>query len=154
MPNNFRSIALIQLILPNARIIDARRDAMDCCFSNFKQLYANGHPFSYGLEDVGRHYRSYVRLMDHWDRVLPGRILCVRHEDVLEDLESSVRRVLDYCGLQYEPACVEFHKTQRQVHSASAEQVRRPINRDGVDQWKPYEAWLGPLKEALGDLVG
>ncbi len=154
MPNNFRSIALIQMILPNARIIDARRNAMDCCFSNFKQLYANGHPFAYSLEDVGRYYRSYVGLMNHWDRVLPGRILCVRHEDVLADLEGSVRRMLDYCGLPFEPACVEFHKTQRRVHTASAEQVRRPINRDGVDQWKPYDAWLGPLKEALGDLVG
>ncbi len=153
MPNNFRNIALIQLMLPNARIIDARRDPMDCCFSNFKQLYATGHPFSYSLEEIGRYYRSYVGLMDHWDRVLPGRVLCVKHEDVLADLEGSVRRILDYCGLPFEPACVEFHKTQRRVHTASAEQVRRPINRDGVDQWRPYEPWLGPLKEALGDLL-
>ena len=154
MPNNFRSIALLQMILPNARIIDARRDAMNCCFSNFKQLYANGHPFSYSLENVGRYYRSYAGLMDHWDRVLPGRVLRVRHEDVLADLEGSVRRILDYCGLSFEPSCVEFHKTQRRVHTASAEQVRRPINRDGVDQWKPYEPWLGPLRAALGDLAG
>ena len=152
MPNNFRNIALIQLILPNAKIIDARRDAMDCCFSNFKQLYANGHPFAYNLDDIGRYYRSYVNLMDHWDRVLPGRVLCVRHEDVLADLEGSVRRILDYCGLPFEPACVEFHRTERRVHTASAEQVRRPINRDGVDQWRPYEPWLGPLKDALGSL--
>jgi len=153
MPNNFRNIALIQLILPNAKIIDARRDAMDCCFSNFKQLYANGHPFAYNLDDIGRYYRSYVNLMDHWDRVLPGRVLCVRHEDVLADLEGSVRRILDYCGLPFEPACVEFHRTERRVHTASAEQVRRPINRDGVDQWRPYEPWLGPLKDALGPLA-
>ncbi len=153
MPNNFRNIALIQLILPNAKIIDARRDAMDCCFSNFKQLYANGHPFAYNLDDIGRYYRSYVSLMDHWDRVLPGRVLCARHEDVLADLEGSVRRILDYCGLPFEPACVEFHRTERRVHTASAEQVRRPINRDGVDQWRPYEPWLGPLKDALGPLA-
>ncbi len=153
MPNNFRNIALIQLILPNAKIIDARRDAMDCCFSNFKQLYANGHPFAYNLDDIGRYYRSYVSLMDHWDRVLPGRVLCARHENVLADLEGSVRRILDYCGLPFEPACVEFHRTERRVHTASAEQVRRPINRDGVDQWRPYEPWLGPLKDALGPLA-
>ncbi len=152
MPNNFRNIPLIHLMLPNAKIIDARRDAMDCSFSNFKQLYARGHQFAYSLEDIGRYYRSYVGLMDHWDRVLPGSVLCVKHEDVLADLEGSVRRILDYCGLPFEPACVEFHKTQRRVHTASAEQVRRPINRDGVDQWRPYEPWLGPLKEALGTL--
>lgn len=153
MPNNFRCIALIHMILPNAKIIDARRDAMDCCFSNFKQLYANGHPFSYNLEEVARYYRSYVGLMDHWDKALPGRVLCVRHEDVLDDLEGSVKRILDYCGLPFEPTCVEFHKTQRRIHTASAEQVRRPINRDGVGQWKPYEPWLGPLKAVLGELA-
>jgi tetratricopeptide (TPR) repeat protein len=153
MPNNFRNIALIQLILPNARIIDARRDAMDCCFSNFKQLYANGHPFAYDLEDIGRYYRSYADLMDHWDRVLPGRILRVQHEDVLADLEGSVRRILAHCGLPFEEACVQFHRTERRVHTASAEQVRRPINRDGVDQWRPYEPWLAPLKDALGPLA-
>jgi tetratricopeptide (TPR) repeat protein len=153
MPNNFRNVALIHLMLPNAKIIDARRDAMDCCFSNFKQLYATGHPFAYSLEDIGRYYRSYVGLMDHWDRVLPGRVLCVKHEDVLVDLEGSVRRILDYCQLPFESACIDFYKTQRRVHTASAEQVRRPINRDGVDQWRPYEPWLGPLKEALGTLA-
>jgi tetratricopeptide (TPR) repeat protein len=153
MPNNFRNIALIQMMLPNAKIIDARRDPMDCCFSNFKQLYARGHHFAYGLEDIGRYYRLYVEMMDHWDRVLPGRILRVQHEDVLADLEGSVRRILDYCGLPFEPACVEFHKTERTVHTASAAQVRRPINRDGVDQWKPYAEWLGPLRDALGPLV-
>lgn len=150
MPNNFRNIALIQLILPNAKIIDARRDPMDCCFSNFKQLYARGHHFAYNLEDIGRYYSTYVALMDHWDQVLPGRVLRVQHEAVLDDLEGSVRRILDYCGLPFEQACVEFHKTQRRVHTASAEQVRRPINRDGVGQWEPYEKWLGPLRAALG----
>jgi tetratricopeptide (TPR) repeat protein len=149
MPNNFRNIALIQLILPHATIIDARRDALDCCFSNFKQLYATGHQFAYGLDDIGRYYRQYVELMDHWDRVLPGRVLRVQHEDVLQDLEGSVRRILDHCGLPFEPACVEFHKTERRVHTASAEQVRRPINRDGVGQWRPYQPWLGELFAAL-----
>jgi hypothetical protein len=153
MPNNFRNIGLIHLMLPNARIIDARRDPMDCAFSNFRQLYANGHYFAYGLEDIGHYYRTYVELMDHWDRVLPGRVLRVDHDDVLADLEGSVRRILDYCGLPFEEACLEFHKTERRVHTASSEQVRRPINRDGVDQWKPYSEWLGPLREALGPLA-
>jgi len=150
MPNNFRHIALIHLILPNARIIDARRDAMDCCFSNFKQLFASGQQFTYGLGDIGHYYRLYVELMEHWDQVLPGRVLRVQHEEVLADLEGSVRRMLDYCQLPFEPACVEFHRTQRKVHTASSEQVRRPINRDGVGQWRPYAPWLGPLQEALG----
>jgi tetratricopeptide (TPR) repeat protein len=153
MPNNFRNIGLIHLMLPNARIIDARRDAMDCCFSNFKQLYANGHPFAYSLGDVGHYYRVYVEMMEHWDNVLPGRVLRVNHDDVLADLEGSVRRLLDYCGLPFEQACLEFHKTERRVHTASSEQVRRPINRDGVEQWKPYSEWLGPLREALGPLA-
>ena len=153
MPNNFRNIALIQLMLPNAKIIDARRDAMDCCFSNFKQLFASGHQFSYSQEDIGRYYRSYVAMMSHWDQVLPGRVLKVQHEDVLADLEGSVRRILDYCGLPFEPACVEFHKTERRVHTASSEQVRRPINRDGVDQWRHFEPWLGPLTTTHGPLA-
>ena len=149
MPNNFRNIGIIQMILPNAKIIDARRDPMDCGFSNFKQLYANGHHFSYNLEDIGRYYYNYVEMMEHWDRVLPGRVLRVQHEDVLTDLEGSVRRILDYCDLPFEQACVEFHKTERRVHTASSEQVRRPINRDGVDRWKSYEEWLEPLKLGL-----
>ncbi|MFM7786471.1 MAG: sulfotransferase family protein, partial [Gammaproteobacteria bacterium] len=153
MPNNFRNIGLIHLILPNARIIDARRDPMDCCFSNFRQLYANGHYFAYGLEDIGRYYRTYVELMAHWDRVLPGRVLRVQHEDVIADLEGSVRRILDYCGLPFDRACLEFHRNERTVHTASSEQVRRPINRDGVGQWKPYAEWLGPLRDALGLLA-
>jgi predicted Zn-dependent protease len=153
MPNNFRHLGLIHLMLPNARIIDARREPMACCFSNFKQLYATGHHFSYGLEDIGRYYSLYVRLMEHWNSALPGRILRVQHEDVIDDLEGSVRRMLDFCGLEFEPACVEFHKTERRVHTASSEQVRRPINREGVDQWKNFEPWLGPLRDALGPLA-
>ena len=150
MPNNFRHIGLIHLILPNARIIDARRDAMACCFSNFKQLFAQGQEFTYGIEDIARYYRTYVELMEHWDTVLPGRVLRVQHEDVIDDLEGSVRRILDHCGLPFEAACVEFHKTKRSVRTPSSEQVRQPIFRDGLDQWKKYEPYLGPLRAALG----
>ena len=153
MPNNFRHIGLIHLMLPNARIIDARREPMACCFSNLKQLFAQGQEFTYGAEDIARYYRTYLELMRHWDSVLPGRVLRVQHEDVIDDLEGSVRRLLDHCGLPFEPACVEFHKTQRSVRTPSSEQVRRPIFRDGMDQWKPYEAWLEPLKSALGDAL-
>ncbi|MSQ92157.1 MAG: sulfotransferase [Gammaproteobacteria bacterium] len=153
MPNNFRNIGIIQMILSNAKIIDARRDPMDCGFSNFKQLYARGHNFAYSLEDIGRYYRTYVEMMDHWDRVLPGRVLRVQHEDVIADIEGTVRRILDYCGLPFEPACVEFYKTERTVHTASAAQVRRPINREGVGLWIPYAQWLEPLRKALGSLA-
>jgi tetratricopeptide (TPR) repeat protein len=154
MPNNFRHIGLIHLILPSARIIDARRDAMSCCFSNFKQLFAQGQEFTYGIEDIARYYRTYVEVMDHWDAVLPGRVLRVHHEDVVDDLEGSVRRILDYCGLPFEAACVEFHKTKRSVRTPSSEQVRQPIFRDGLDQWKNFSSYLDPLREALGpDLV-
>lgn len=153
MPNNFRHIGLIHLILPNAKIIDARRDPMDCCFSGFKQLFAEGQEFTYGLTEVGRYYTDYVDLMDHWDAVLPGKVLRVRHEDVLDDLEGQVRRMLDHCGLDFEEACLDFHKTDRAVRTASSEQVRQPINRKGQGAWKPYEPWLGDLKEALSPLA-
>lgn len=150
MPNNFRHIGLIHLILPNARIIDARRAPLACGFSLYKQLFAQGQDFSYELEHIGRYYVDYLRLMDHWDAVLPsGRVLKVQHEDVLDDLEGQVRRMLDYCGLPFEPACLEFHKTDRAVRTPSSEQVRRPINRDGADVWQAYESWLGPLKAEL-----
>jgi tetratricopeptide (TPR) repeat protein len=153
MPNNFRHIGLIHLMLPHARIIDARREPMACCFSNFKQLFANGQEFTYGIDDIARYYRNYLKLMRHWDAVLPGRILRVQHEDVVADLAGSVRRILDHCGLAFEPACVEFHKTERSVRTPSSEQVRRPIFRDGLDQWKQFEPWLGPLETALGDAL-
>lgn len=158
MPNNFRHIGLIHLILPNARIIDARREPMACGFSVFKQLFAQGQDFSYDLDHIGRYYVDYLRLMEHWDAVLPaGRVLKVQHEDVIEDLEGQVRRILDYCGLPFEPACLEFHKTERAVRTPSSEQVRRPINREGTEVWKAYGPWLGPLKDALAarpELVG
>jgi len=153
MPNNFRHIGLIHLILPNARIIDARREPMPCCFSNLKQLFAQGQEFVYSVEDIARYYRTYLDLMQHWDEALPGRILRVHHEDVVADLEGSVRRLLDYCGLPFEPGCIQFHKTQRSVRTPSSEQVRQPIFRDGLDQWKTYEPWLAPLKTTLGDAL-
>ncbi len=149
MPNNFRHIGLIHLILPNAKIIDARRAPMDCCFSGFKQLFAEGQEFTYGLTEIGRYYADYVDLMDHWDAVLPGKVLRVEHEEVLDDLEGQTRRMFDYLGLPFEEQCLEFHKTRRAVRTASSEQVRQPINRSGQDAWKPYEPWLGPLKDAL-----
>ena len=154
MPGNFLDIGFIQLILPNAKVIDARRDAMACCFSNFKQLFGNGQEFSYGLREVGHYYRHYVRLMAHWDRVLPGKVLRVWHADTVNDFEGTVHRLLDFCGLPFEPACLEFHKTERAVRTVSSEQVRRPINREGLDQWRHFEPWLGPLEEALGPLAG
>lgn len=150
MPNNFRHIGLIHLILPNAKIIDARRDPMACCVSGFKQLFAEGQEFTYDLEDIGRYYRDYVRLMKHWHEVLPGRILHVQHEDVVADLEGQVRRMLDFCGLEFEPRCLAFHTTPRAVRTASSEQVRRPLNRDGLDEWRRYDAHLEPLRRALG----
>ncbi|HEY6515186.1 MAG TPA: sulfotransferase [Steroidobacteraceae bacterium] len=153
MPNNFRHIGLIHLILPNARIIDARREPLACCFSNFKQLFAQGQAFTYGLEDIARYYRTYLELMRHWDDVLPGRVLRVHYEDVVDDLEGSVRRLLDHCGLDLEPACLNFHRTERSVRTPSSEQVRQPIYREGLGQWRHYEQWLGPLREALGDAV-
>jgi tetratricopeptide (TPR) repeat protein len=153
MPNNFRHLGLIHLILPNAKIIDARRNALACCFSNFKQLFAAGQEFTYGLEDIGRYYRTYVELMAHWDAVLPQPVLRVEHEDVVENLEANVRRILDFCGLEFEPQCVEFHKTERSIRTASSEQVRRPIFKEGIDQWRNFEPWLGPLKATLGALA-
>ena len=154
MPNNFRHIGLIHLILPNAKIIDARRAPLDCCWSGYKQLFAEGQEFTYGLEEIGHYYRGYVDLMDHWDAVLPeGRVLRVQHEHVLGDLDGQVRRLLDYCDLPFERACVEFHKTDRAVRTASSEQVRQPINRSGQDQWMPFEPFLDPLKQALGAVL-
>jgi tetratricopeptide (TPR) repeat protein len=153
MPNNFRHVGLIHLMLPNARIIDARREPMACCFGNLKQLFAHGQEFAYSIEDIARYYRTYLELMRHWDAVLPGRVLRVQYEEVVADLEVNVRRILDYCGLEFEPACVEFYRTERSVRTASSEQVRQPIYREALDQWRHYEPWLGPLREALGDAL-
>jgi tetratricopeptide (TPR) repeat protein len=153
MPNNFRHVGLIHLMLPNAKIIDVRREPMACCFGNFKQLYASGQDFSYDLEFIARYYHTYLQLMNHWDEVLPGRVLRMHYEDVVENLEASVRRLVDFCGLPFEPACLEFHKTARGVSTASSEQVRQPINRDGLLQWRRYGPWLNPLEEMLGDAL-
>jgi len=154
MPGNFHDIGFIHLILPNAKIIEARREAMACCFGNFKQLFANGQKFTYDLTEMGHYYRGYIELMEHWHRALPGKILRVQHSDVVQDLEGSVRRILEFCGLEFEPACLEYYKTDRVVRTLSADQVRRPIYREGLDQWRHYEPWLGPLKAALGPLAG
>jgi tetratricopeptide (TPR) repeat protein len=154
MPNNFRHIALIHLILPHARIIDARREPMACCFSNFKQLFASGQEFTYGLEDIARYYRSYIELMQHWDAVLPGKVLRVQHEQVVDDLEGNVRRVLAFCGLDLDPDCLKFYKNERSVRTASSEQVRQPIYREGLEQWRKFEPFLEPLKATLGPLAG
>ncbi len=153
MPNNFLQIGLIHLILPNARIIDARRHPLGCCFSNFKQHFARGQGFSYSLDDVGRYYRDYVELMAHFDDVLPGRVYRVIYEQLIDDTESQVRQLLDYCGLPFDERCLRFYENTRAVRTASSEQVRRPIYRDGVDHWRHYEPWLGPLKAALGPVL-
>jgi hypothetical protein len=150
MPNNFRHIGLIKLILPNAKIIDARRHPMACCWSGFKQLFAEGQEFTYSLEDIGHYYRGYIDLMDHWHKVLPGEILTVQHSQVVDNLEVEVRRILDFCNLPFEQSCVEFHKTERSIRTPSSEQVRQPIFRDSIDAWKNYNEWLDPLKESLG----
>lgn len=154
MPNNFRHIGLIKRMLPNAKVIDARRSPMACCFSGFKQLFAEGQFFSYALEDIGAYYRDYLTLMDHWDKAIPNFVLRVEHEKVVADLEGQVRRMLSYCGLEFEEACLKFYKTERNVRTPSSEQVRQPIYASALEQWRHYEQWLEPLKQALGpDLV-
>ncbi|WP_374524776.1 sulfotransferase [Sphingopyxis sp.] len=153
LPNNWLHTGFIRLILPNAKIIDARRHPLDCCFSNFKQHFARGQAFSYSLSDMGRYYADYVELMDHFDRVLPGHVHRVFHERVIEDLEAELRAMLGHLGLPFEPACLDFHKSDRAVRTASSEQVRRPINRDGVGQWRAMEPWLAPLIDALGPVL-
>jgi tetratricopeptide (TPR) repeat protein len=150
MPNNFQHLGLIQLILPKARIIDARRHPLGSCFSAFKQHFAQGQAFSYDLADLGRYYRDYVELMAHFDAVLPGRIHRVIYEDLVQDTEAEVARLLQACGLPFEEACLRFYENDRAVRTVSSEQVRRPIFRQGLDQWRAFESWLDPLKEALG----
>jgi hypothetical protein len=153
MPNNFMHVGLIQLILPNAKIIDARRHPLACCFSGFKQHFARGQAFSYSLEEIGRYYRDYVELMAHFDAVLPGRIHRVIYEQMITDTEGEVRRLLDYCGLAFEEQCLRFFENDRPVRTASSEQVRKPIYKEGVDHWRHFEHWLGPLKDALGPVL-
>ena len=151
MPNNFFHIGLIKLILPNAKIIDARRHPMACGFSNFKQLFGEGQEFSYGLREIGDYYRHYIMLMDHWDRVLPDFVLRVQYEDIVDNLEAQAHRILDFCGLPFEQTCVEYYKSERSIRTPSAHQVRQPIFTSSIEQWRNFERWLNPLKETLGD---
>jgi tetratricopeptide (TPR) repeat protein len=153
MPNNFLHIGLISLILPRAKIIDARRHPMAACFSGFTQLFARGQSFTYGLTNIGRYYRDYVELMDHWDEVLPGKVLRVQYEDMVMDTENQVRRMLKHCDLEFEESCLQFHKTERAVRTASSEQVRQPIYSGALEHWRNFEPHLGPLKEALGPVL-
>ncbi len=153
LPNNWLYVPFVRLILPNAKIVDARRHPLSCCFSNFKQHFARGQGFSYSLEDMGAYYGDYVRLMAHVDRVLPGCVHRVIYERMVEDTEAEVRALLDACGLPFEPACLAFYETERAVRTPSSEQVRRPIYREGTESWKAFEPWLGPLKAALGPVL-
>ena len=153
LPMNWLQSGLIHLILPNATIIDARREAMACCFANFKQHFARGQTFAYSLSDVGHYYRQYVRMMEHYDEVLPGRVIRLQHESLLDDPEAAIRNLLERMGLPFDEACLRFHENKRAVRTPSAEQVRRPLNRDAVDLWRNYDPWLGPLKQALGPLA-
>jgi len=153
MPNNFWHIGLIHLMLPNARIIDIRREPMACCVSNLKQLYARGQEFCYGIEHIARYYRTYLELMRHWNRVLPGRVLRVSYEDLVEDLGANVRQILALCGLEFDPACLAFHRSRRAINTPSSEQVRQPLFREGLSQWRHYDPWLDPLRETLGDAI-
>ncbi len=153
MPNNFSPVGLIHLILPNAKIIDARRHPLACCFSGFKQLFASGQNFTYSLAEIGRYYRDYVELMDYWDRVLPDRVLRMQYEEVVADTETHVRQLLDFCGLPFERGCLRFYETERAVRTASSEQVRQPIYGGAVEQWRNYLPHLDPLKEALGPVM-
>jgi predicted Zn-dependent protease len=153
MPNNFLHIGLISLILPNAKIIDARRHPMAACFSGFSQLFARGQTFTYGLSNIGRYYRDYVDLMDYWDKVLPGKVLRVQYEEMVADTENQVRRMLDHCGLEFEENCLEFHRTERAVRTASSEQVRQPIYSGALEHWRNFEPHLDDLKEVLGPVL-
>jgi predicted Zn-dependent protease len=153
LPNNWMFVPFIHLVLPNAKIIDARRHPLGCCVSNYRQHFARGQDFTYDLADLCRYYADYVRLMAHMDAVMPGRVHRVIYERMIDDTEGEVRALLDYCGLDFEPACLEFYKTDRAVRTASSEQVRRPIYRDATDEWRRYDAHLGPLKEALGSVL-
>jgi hypothetical protein len=153
MPNNWAHVGLIHAILPNAKIIDARRHPMGCCWSGFKQHFARGQHFTYSLTDIGRYYHDYVELMAHIDNVLPGRVHRVFYEDMVNDTEAEVRRLLAYCGLPFDARCLEFYRTERSVRTASSEQVRQPIFRDAVEHWRHFEPWLEPLRAALGPVA-
>ena len=149
MPNNFRHIGLIKLILPNAKIIDIRRNSMSACFSCYKQLFAEGQEFTYDFVDLAGYYNNYVELMEHWNQVLPNQILSIKYEDLVNDFENSVNKILNYCNLDFEDECLSFYKNKRSVRTPSSEQVRQPIYKKGLDYWKNYDAYLGDLKRDL-----
>ena len=149
MPNNFRHIGLIKLILPNAKIIDIRRNSMSACFSCYKQLFAEGQEFTYDFSDLAGYYNNYIELMDHWNQVLPGQILSIKYEDLVNDFETSVNKILNYCNLEFENECLSFYKNTRSVRTPSSEQVRQPIYKKGLDYWKNYDDYLGDLKRDL-----
>ena len=149
MPNNFVHIGLINLILPNAKIIDARRNPMDCCFSCYKQLFGSGQGFTYSQNRIGNYYLDYLKIMEHWDKVLPGKVHRVLYENMIEDTEKQIRQLLKYCDLEFEESCLNFYKTKRTVRTPSSEQVRQPIYKKGIGQWNNFEPWLGDLKKTL-----
>jgi len=153
LPNNWMFVPFIQMILPNAKIIDARRHPLGCCMSNYRQHFARGQDYTYDLDDLGQYYSDYVRLMAHVDTLMPGRVHRVIYERMVDDTESEVRSLLDYCGLAFEPQCLEFHRTERAVRTASSEQVRQPIYRGAMEEWQRYDAHLGPLRKALGEVL-
>jgi tetratricopeptide (TPR) repeat protein len=153
MPNNFSHVGLIHAMLPHAIVIDVRRHPLDACFSTFKQFFAEGQSFSYDLVDLGRYYRCYLSLMDHWDEVLPGKVLHLQYEDLVRDPQTHIRRLLAHCRLDFEPGCLAFHETKRAVRTASAEQVRQPLYASGVGYWRNFESDLEPLRQALGDAL-
>ena len=153
MPNNSQHVGLIHLILPNAKIIAARRHPMGACFSAFKQHFARGQAFTYDLTDVGRYYADYAELMARFDEAAPGRVHRVLYEDMIKNTEAEVRRLLAFLKLPFEPACLEFHANTRAVRTASSEQVRQPIYSGAVEQWRHYERWLQPLRAALGTTI-
>jgi hypothetical protein len=149
MPNNTPTIGLLHLMLPNAKIIDARRYPLDSCFSCYRQLFAQGQTFTYDLTDIGEYFLQYERMMDHWHDVLPGRVLTVQYEDMVMDFENQVRRLLEYCELPWEDSCINFYETERPVRTASSEQVRQPIYSQSINRWRNYEQYLGELIEVL-----
>ena len=153
MPNNFSHVGLIHMLLPNAKIIDARRNPMDCCFSGYKQLFASGQGFTYGQTRIAHYYTHYERLMAHWETVFPGVVHRVHYEAMVTDPESTIRALLTYCNLDFEPGCLDFHANERTVRTASSEQVRQPINQKGIDAWRPFDSWLGPMTTLLAESI-
>jgi len=152
-PNNWMNVDLIRKILPQAKIIDIRRHPLDCGFSNYRQLFARGHEFSYDLRSIGHYYSRYVDLMAHWDRVAPGSVHRIIYEELVDSPEEQIRNLLDALGLEFEATCLSFHENRRSITTPSSEQVQRPINRDGMDRWRLFDSWLAPLRDSLGETI-